>query len=106
MSASKRVIPPHFPRPANPRLGTPAVARAARALGADIFPDTCVVAFESAGERFRVVTDRDLVVEAPFVINAAGAWGNEIAEKFGETSPMFPAAPPHFVTEPLPYFVT
>ena len=90
---------------ANPRLATPAVARAARGLGAGIFPDTRVVGFEPAGERFRVVTDRDLAIEAPFVVNAAGAWGNEIAEQFDETSPMFPAAPPHFVTEPLPYFV-
>jgi sarcosine oxidase, subunit beta len=90
---------------ANPRLATPAVARAARTLGADIFQNTRVVALEPAGEGFRVVTDRDLIFEGPFVINAAGAWGNEIAEKLGETSPMFPAAPPHFVTEPLPYFI-
>ena len=53
----------------------------------------------------RVATDRDLAVEAPFVVNAAGAWGNEIAEIFGETTPMFPAAPPNFVTEPLPHFI-
>ena len=59
-----------------------------------------------AGDRFRVATDRDLAFEAPFVVNAAGAWGNEIAEQFGETSPMFAAAPPNFVTEPLPYFIT
>jgi sarcosine oxidase subunit beta len=90
---------------ANPRLATPAVARAARAAGAEIFPDTRVVGIESAGERFRVVTDRDLAVEASFVLNAAGAWGNEIAEQFGETTPMFPAAPPNFVTEPLPHFI-
>jgi len=32
-------------------------------------------------------------------------WGNEIAEQFGETTPMFPAAPPNFVTEPLPHFI-
>jgi sarcosine oxidase subunit beta len=91
---------------ANPRLVTPAVARAARALGADIFPDTRVVTLERAGEGFRATTDRDLVFEAPLVVNAAGAWGNEIAEMFDETSPMFPAAPPTFVTEPLPYFIT
>jgi sarcosine oxidase, subunit beta len=90
---------------ANPRLATPAVARAAGALGADIFQGTRVTALESVGERFRVATDRDLVVEAPFVVNAAGAWGNEIAEMFGETTPMFSAAPPHFVTEPMPYFI-
>jgi sarcosine oxidase, subunit beta len=91
---------------ANPRLATPAVARAARALGADIYPNTRVTALEQTGDRFRVTTDRDLVFEAPQVVNAAGAWGNEFAEMFGETSPMFPAAPPNFVTEPLPYFIT
>ena len=91
---------------ANPRLATPAVARAARGLGADIYPNTRVVALEKAGDRFRATTDRDLVVEAAYVVNAAGAWGNDIAEQFSETSPMFPAAPPNFVTEPLPYFIT
>lgn len=91
---------------ANPRLATPAVARAARALGAEIYPNTRVVALERMGDRFRATTDRDLVFEAPHVVNAAGAWGNEIAEQFGETSPMFEAAPPNFVTEPLPYFIT
>jgi len=90
---------------ANPRLATPAVARAARGLGAEIFPNTRVTALEHIGDRFRATTDRDLVFEAPRVVNAAGAWGNEIAEMFGETSPMFPAAPPNFVTEPLPYFL-
>jgi sarcosine oxidase subunit beta len=91
---------------ANPRLATPAVARAARALGAEIFPNTRIVALERGGDGFRATTDRDLVFEAPLVVNAAGAWGNEIAEMFGETTPMFPAAPPNFVTEPLPYFIT
>lgn len=91
---------------ANPRLATPAVARAARALGAEIWQGTRVTAVEAAGEGFRVVTDCEFVVEAPYVVNAAGAWGNEIAEQFGETSPMFPAAPPNFVTEPLPSFIS
>src|SRR5438270_11616854 len=91
---------------ANPRLATPAAARAARALGADIFPNTRAVAIEKAGEHFRVSTDREFFLEAPLLVNAAGAWGNEIAEQFGETSPMFEAAPPNFVTEPLPYFIT
>src|SRR5258708_7375189 len=91
---------------ANPRLATPAVARAARALGAEILPNTRVVALESAGDGFRASTDRDLVFEAPLVVNAAGAWGNEIAAMFDETTPMFPAAPPNFVTEPMRYFIT
>jgi sarcosine oxidase subunit beta len=91
---------------ANPRLATPAVARAARALGAEIYPNTRVIALEQIGDRFRAITDCDLVFEAPMAVNAAGAWGNEFAEQFGETSPMFSAAPPNFVTEPLPYFIT
>jgi sarcosine oxidase subunit beta len=90
---------------ANPRLVTPAVARAACALGAGIYPNTLVIAIEPAADRFRMVTNGDLVFEAPVIVNAAGAWANEIAEMFGETTPMFPAAPPNFVTEPLPYFI-
>src|SRR5258708_1508524 len=91
---------------ANPRLATPAVARAARALAANIFPNTRVVTLEAAGEGFRATTDRDLVVEAPLVVNAAGAWGNEIAAMFDETTPMFPAPPPTLLTHPLPYSIT
>ena len=91
---------------ANPRLATPAVARAAHALGAEIFPQTRVVTLERTSEGFRATTDRDLVFEAPLIVNAAGAWGNDIAAMFNETTPMFPAAPPNFVTEPLPCFIT
>ena len=92
---------------ANPRLATPAVARAAQALGAEIYPEHA---------RDRAPTHRRSLSASPPIaisssrrrtcVNAAGAWGNEIAEMFGETSPMFPAAPPNFVTEPLPYFLT
>src|SRR5205085_2918807 len=78
---------------------------ACASFGAEVLELTRAVEIEATGSGFRLVTDREIAIEAPFIINAAGAWGNEIAEKFGETSPMFPAAPPHFVTEPLPYFV-
>lgn len=90
---------------ANPRLVTPAAARAARALGAEIYPNTRVIALERTNDRFRAITDHGLAFEAPLIVNAAGAWANEIAEMFGETTPMFAAAPPNFVTEPLPYFI-
>jgi sarcosine oxidase subunit beta len=90
---------------ANPRLVTPAVARAASTLGAQIYTNTRVVALAKTGDRFRATTDRDLAFEAPLLVNAAGAWANEIADMFGETTPMFSAAPPNFVTEPLPYFI-
>ena len=95
----------HRDATANPRLVTPAVARAAVALGAELLEHARVTRIERAGDGFRVETTRGVAVESPFVINAAGAWGNEIAKMFGEEAKMFAAAPPHFVTEPVPYFI-
>ncbi|MBV9115546.1 MAG: FAD-binding oxidoreductase [Hyphomicrobiales bacterium] len=90
---------------ANPRLVTPAVARAARRLGAEILSGTRVSAFAKDGERFRLATDRDLEIESDALVNTAGAWGPQIATVFGESAPVFAAGPPQFVTEPLPYFI-
>jgi sarcosine oxidase subunit beta len=90
---------------ANPRLVTPAVARAARALGADIFEETKVTSVEKTKRGFRLATDSDLTIESDFLVNAAGAWALDIAAAFDETAPMFAAGPPQFVTEPLPYFI-
>ncbi|MGI9413798.1 MAG: NAD(P)/FAD-dependent oxidoreductase, partial [Hyphomicrobiales bacterium] len=50
-------------------------------------------------------TDRGLTVESDYLVNATGAWANEVAAMFGETAPMFAAGPPQFVTEPLPQFI-
>jgi sarcosine oxidase subunit beta len=55
--------------------------------------------------RFRLETDRDLVIESDALVNAAGAWGIEVAQAFSETAPLLAAGPPQFVTEPLPYFI-
>jgi len=90
---------------ANPRLVTPAVARAARRLGAEILSGTRVITFAKEGERFRLTTDRDLDIESEALVNTAGAWGSQIAIAFGETAPVIAAGPPQFVTEPLPYFI-
>lgn len=90
---------------ANPRLVGPAVARAALAAGAILHESTRAVAITKPGADFRIETDRGLVVEAPILINAAGAWGAEIAASFGEPVPLTAAAPPMMVTEPMPYVV-
>lgn len=90
---------------ANPRLVTPAVARAARGLGAEILDETKVVSIEKTASGFRLATNRDLAIESDFLLNAAGAWALDIAGVFYETAPMFAAGPPQFVTEPLPYFI-
>jgi sarcosine oxidase subunit beta len=90
---------------ANPRIATPAVARAAKALGAGIIEGLRVVAIGPSKGRFRLSTDSDVTIEADRVLNAAGAWAVEIANALGETVPLFAAGPPQFVTEPMPFFI-
>jgi sarcosine oxidase subunit beta len=89
---------------ANPRLATPAVARAAQALGAAVMEKTKVETLEPYGSGFRVRTER-AVIECDWVVNAAGAWGAAIAAMVGEIVPLFAAGPPQLVTEPLPRFI-
>jgi sarcosine oxidase, subunit beta len=90
---------------ANPRLSAPAVARAARALGAEIVEGAKVVGIEARAGLFRLAVEGDLAVEAPLLLNSAGAWAAAIAASFGEGVPLFAAGPPQFVTEALPRFI-
>jgi sarcosine oxidase subunit beta len=90
---------------ANPRLVTPAVARAAKGLGVTVIENCRVTDIGTGAGAFSVKTDTGLEIDCGHVINAAGAWALAIAEQFGETAPLFPAGPPQFVTEPFPYFI-
>ena len=90
---------------ANPRRVTPATARAAAALGAELLPRTRVVGLSHTRGRFRLRTDIDVQVASEVLVNASGAWGSEIAEAFGETAPLFVAGPPQFVTDPQPALI-
>ncbi len=90
---------------ANPRLVAPAFARAARAAGADIREHTRVTTIEHDGARFRLRAADGIDVSAATLVNAAGAWGHEIAARFGERVPEDVIAPNMCVTEPLPYFM-
>jgi hypothetical protein len=90
---------------ANPRLVTPAVARAARALGVTIIENACVTDVAHSGEGFSVKTADGAHWSCGALVNAAGAWAVAIAERFGETAPIVPAGPPQFVTEPFPYLI-
>lgn len=91
---------------ANPRLVTPAVARAAKALGVTVVENSRVTEIATTGQGFALQTDTGVEISCGHVVNSAGAWALDIAERFGETAPLFPAGPPQFVTEPLPYFIT
>lgn len=90
---------------ANPRVVTPAFARAARAAGADIREEQEVVEVEHVGGGFNVATLGGLEVRAPVMLNTAGAWAHRISERFGEPVPLTAIASPEIVTEPLPYFI-
>jgi len=90
---------------ANPRLVSPAFARAARSAGADVFEHTPVGDVHHDGTRFHFHAGGHACTST-WLINSAGAWANTIAERFGEAVPMEPIYPNMWVTEPLPPFIT
>jgi glycine/D-amino acid oxidase-like deaminating enzyme len=90
---------------ANPRLVAPAFARAARAAGADIRENEEVTGIERGGTQFRLRTASGLEIQAANLVNVAGAWGHEVAARFGESVPEDVIAPNMCVSEPLPYFM-
>lgn len=89
---------------ANPRLAGPATARMAIRAGAQIQEQSRVSAIE-AGEPFVLALENGTRVQADALINAAGAWGGEIAASFGEPVPLFAAGPADMVSEPVPHFI-
>ena len=91
---------------ANPRLVSPAFAKAAAALGADIREHTPVDEVAHDGRLFNLRSGTRLTVRAPQLLNCAGAWAGVIAARFGEPVPMVSSHPVMTVTEPLPMFMT
>lgn len=104
---------------ANPRLVSPAFARAAAQHGAQIVEHAEVREAVHDGGRFRLQVQRtmpsaipgaeceseQLEVRADMLINCAGAWAGALAAAFGETVPVFQGYPGMAVTEPVPYFL-
>lgn len=90
---------------ANPRLVSPAFARAARKCGTVVHEQTAVEEIEYDGTQFTLRSSRGLEVRAPVLLNCAGAWSRRIAQRFGEDIPMEAAHPAMVVTEPLPPFM-
>jgi sarcosine oxidase subunit beta len=87
---------------ANPRLVSPAFARAAQRLGTRVFEQARVKQVEHDGQAFQVHSANGLQVRAPWLLNCAGAWAGSLASKFGEPVPMHSGYPAMLVTEPLP----
>lgn len=90
---------------ANPRIVSPAFARAAERAGARVMERTAVLSIDHDGDTFFFQCERDVTIRSRTLINCAGAWAGAIAEQFGEPVPMQPAFPAMAVTEPLPFFL-
>jgi sarcosine oxidase subunit beta len=90
---------------ANPRLLSPALARAAREAGAELLEHHAVSGMHHDGATFTVVAN-GTTFTAPILLNCAGFWGGEVAKRFGEPVPVEPIHPNMLVTEPLPHFIT
>ncbi|ACC75653.1 FAD-binding oxidoreductase [Paraburkholderia phymatum] len=89
---------------ANPRLVSPAFARAAQRAGAIVREQTALTDIAHDGTRFQIRAGNEHIT-ADWLINSAGAWANTIAGFFGEAVPMKPIYPNMWVTEPLPRVV-
>jgi sarcosine oxidase subunit beta len=90
---------------ANPRLVSPAFARAAERAGARVMERTGVQSIDHDGDAFSIHCEGGMTVRAQTLVNCAGAWAGWIAERFGEPVPMQSAYPAMAVTEPLPQFL-
>lgn len=87
---------------AMPSLVTHAFARAAARLGACILQQTRVISITLHRDRVAGVTTTRGEISCRWVVNAAGAWGAEIARMVGISIPIEPRALQMLVTEPMP----
>jgi sarcosine oxidase subunit beta len=90
---------------ANPRLVSPAFARAAQELGANVRELTAIDLAAHDGTDFVLTSGTALEVRSTYLLNCAGAWADRIAAQFGDSVPMEPGHPQMAVTEPLPPFM-
>jgi sarcosine oxidase subunit beta len=90
---------------ANPRLVSPAFARAAARLGADVREQCRVDELAHDGRQFVLRSGTSLEVRSRFLLNCAGAWAGSIAAHFGEAVPMVSSHPVMAVTEPVGRFM-
>jgi len=87
---------------ANPRLVAAAFASAAERAGARLLQQSAVDDCVFDGNYFVLQTRSGVRVRSRFLLNCSGAWGKDIAQRFGETVPEQAIYPNMCVTEPLP----
>ncbi|MBS0223588.1 MAG: FAD-binding oxidoreductase [Proteobacteria bacterium] len=89
---------------ADPFRTTQAFRRRAIEKGAEVIEGVTVTGLSRIGTQWRVETS-DGPIEAPKVVNAAGAWADRIASMLGEPVPLEVIAPMLMVTSRLPAFI-
>jgi len=90
---------------ANPRLVSPAFARAAQAAGARVIEHCTVSELGHTGNTFVVGDGRSVEVKSTWLLNCAGAWALDVAQRFGDAAPLTRIHPGMAVTEPVPRFM-
>ena len=90
---------------ANPFLTVHAFRRKAQALGVRIVEGVAVESLQRRGEIWQVGSSQARL-EAPIVVNCAGAWGGHIAAMLGEHAPVVAEALMLMITARLKPFVT
>lgn len=90
---------------ANPRLVSPAFARAAQAAGARVIEGCAATELAHTGHGFVVGDGRSVEVHSKWLLNCAGAWSRAIAERFGDRAPLTSIHPGMAVTEAVPRFM-
>ena len=90
----------------DPYSVTMGLAAAARQRGAKIVRNTRVTAIRRLPSgHWRLSSDRDIEYECEIVVNAAGFWGNEVAEMVGASLPIVNMEHHYLVTDTLPEIV-
>jgi sarcosine oxidase subunit beta len=89
---------------ADPFRTTQAFRRRAIDAGAQVIEGVRVTSLSRSGSAWRVETSGG-AIEAPKVVNAAGAWADRIAAQLGEPVPLEVIAPMLMVTSRLPAFI-
>lgn len=89
---------------ADPFRTTQAFRKRAIEKGAEVIEGVTVTGLARVGNVWRVETS-DGAIEAPKVVNAAGAWADRVAAMLGEPVPLTVVAPMLMVTSRLPVFI-
>lgn len=89
---------------ADPYLVAMGFANAARKLGVQIVEKTLVTAISVEQDRVRGVITSQGSISTPLIINAAGAWGGEVARLAGSSIPVLPYRRQVFATKAFELF--